>query len=259
MDYDLIVIGSGPGGYVAAIRAAQNGLKVACVDKRKELGGTCLNVGCIPSKALLHASEFYYQTLHEAGDLGILLGTPKIDFSKMMARKNEIVKGFNQGIAGLFKKNKVDFLVGTATFISPNAITIDGKEVTAQNFIIATGSEPTALPFAPFDEKQILSSTGALALDAIPKKMVVVGAGVIGVELGSVYSRLGAKVHFIEFLDRICPALDDTIGKAFQKLLEKQGLTFELSSKVTAIEKASSVKINYETKDGIKTQEADAV
>ena len=259
MDYDVIVIGSGPGGYVAAIKAAQNGLKTACVDKRKELGGTCLNVGCIPSKALLHASEFYHKTLHEASDLGIELGTPKIDFSKMMARKNEIVAGFNQGIAGLFKKNKIDPIVGTATFKDANTITANGKNYTAKNFIIATGSEPTELPFAPFDEKKILSSTGALALDAVPQKMIVVGAGVIGVELGSVYSRLGTEVHFIEFLDRICPALDDTIGKAFQKLLEKQGLTFELSAKVTAIEQTSGIKVTYETSEGSKSRDADTV
>ena len=256
MDYDVVVIGSGPGGYVAAIRAAQNGLKTACIDKRKELGGTCLNIGCIPSKALLHASEFYHKTLHDAKDLGIELGEPKINFKKMMERKSEIVKGFNQGIAGLFKKNGVIFIPGVAKFKDKNTLDVDGKAVSAKTIIIATGSEEAPLPFAPFDEKTIISSTGALALSEIPKKMVVVGAGVIGVELGSVYARLGTQVHFIEFADRICPALDKTIGKAFQKLLEKQGLVFSLSSKVTEIKNNT---VSYEEKGETKTSDGDVI
>lgn len=258
--YDVAVIGAGPGGYVAAIRAAQNGLKVVCIDKRTELGGTCLNVGCIPSKALLHASEFYHKMAHDAEKLGIIAKDVGFDFAKMMQRKTEIVQGFNQGIAHLFKKNKIDAVTGAASFKDQNTLIVDGKEIQAKNIIIATGSEPTELPFAPFDENRIISSTGALALETPPKKMIVVGAGVIGVELGSVYKRLGTEVKFIEFLDKICPALDDTIGKAFQKLLEKQGMMFTLSAKLTEAKiEGSTVNISYETKDGVSQDSADVV
>ncbi|MCB1106824.1 MAG: dihydrolipoyl dehydrogenase [Chlamydiia bacterium] len=230
--FDVIVIGSGPGGYVAAIRAAQLGLKTACVEKEKTLGGTCLNVGCIPSKCLLQSSEMYAQYLHEGKTHGIE-GNPTLNFPQMMKRKESVIAGFNTGIGALFKKNKVTSITGTATFKDPHTITVEGKEYSSKNFIIATGSEPTPLPFLPFDEKKVLSSTGALALKEVPKKMIVIGAGIIGVELGSVYSRLGTEVHFVEFLDKICPTLDSAISKALQETLTKQGLTFQLSSKVT--------------------------
>ena len=232
-EFDVIVIGAGPGGYVAAIRAAQLGLNVACIEKDAKLGGTCLNIGCIPSKCLLQSSEMYANLIHNGKTHGIE-ANPKIDFSKMMKRKEEVISGFNMGIEGLFKKNKVTKIIGAAEFKDPNTVSVNGDEFRAKNFIIATGSEPTPLPFLPFDEKKVLSSTGALALKKVPKDMIVVGAGIIGVELGSVYSRLGTKVHFVEFLDTICPTLDGAISKALKETLEKQGLTFQLSSKVEA-------------------------
>ncbi|MDN3508458.1 MAG: dihydrolipoyl dehydrogenase [Candidatus Neptunochlamydia sp.] len=238
-EFDLIVIGAGPGGYVAAIRAAQLGLKTACVEKEKVLGGTCLNIGCIPSKCLLQSSEMYVNILHHAKTHGIE-ASPTVNFSQMMKRKREVISGFNMGISALFKKNKVSSITGTATFKDPHTLTVDGTDYLAKNFILATGSEPTPLPFLPFDEETVLSSTGALALKEIPKKMIVVGAGIIGVELGSVYSRLGTEVHFVEFLDKICPTLDDAVSKALQKTLTKQGLTFQLSSKVAGAEVTKS-------------------
>jgi dihydrolipoamide dehydrogenase len=232
--YDVVVIGSGPGGYVAAIRAAQLGLKTACVEKSKELGGTCLNVGCIPSKALLHSTELY-QTLSKEGKThGIESGQISFNFGQMMTRKQSIVASFNEGIASLFKKNKIAQVLGQATLKNATTISIsDGSEITARYIILATGSEPIGLPFLPFDERKILSSTGALSLPQIPKKMLVVGAGIIGVELGSVYSRLGTQVAFVEFLDRICPTLDESLSKQLQKTLQAQGMQFQLSSKVT--------------------------
>jgi dihydrolipoamide dehydrogenase len=235
--FDVVVIGSGPGGYVAAIRAAQLGLKTACIEKETELGGTCLNVGCIPSKALLHSSEFYRKIQTEGKAHGIEASTVEFNFKQMMARKQTIVASFNAGIAGLFKKNKVTRVSGNAALQNSTTIAISGgttdQEITARNIILATGSAPIALPFLPFDEQRILSSTGALALKQIPQKMLVVGAGIIGVELGSVYSRLGTQVTFIEFLDRICPTLDESLSKELQRLLQTQGMQFNLSSKVT--------------------------
>ncbi len=229
--YDVIVIGSGPGGYVAAIRAAQLGLKVACVDKRKELGGTCLNIGCIPSKALLHSTEH-----------------PGTSFIEMMNRKTKIVTSFNDGIAALFQKNKITFIPGAATFISPTTIEVSGEKYEAKNFIIATGSEPTPLPFLPFDEKRIVSSTGALSLAKVPERLTIIGAGVIGVELGSVYARLGSKVTFLEFMDRICPTLDPSLSTELQKALTAQGMTFHLSTKVTGAD-ITSQEITLRTPD----------
>ena len=233
--FDVVVIGSGPGGYVAAIRAAQLGLNTACIEKDATLGGTCLNVGCIPSKSLLQSSELYSQILHHSKEHGIQ-ATAKLDFTQMMKRKDQVVAGFNQGIQGLFKKNKITHIKGKATFVSPTTVTAAGQEITSKNFILATGSEPTPLPFLPFDETQVLSSTGALAMQKIPKKMVVVGAGIIGVELGSVYSRLGTEVTFVEFLDRVCPTLDASLSKGLEQALTKQGMTFHLSTKVTSAE-----------------------
>lgn len=219
MEYDIAVIGSGPGGYVAAIRAAQLGLKVVCIDKRKELGGTCLNVGCIPSKALLHDSELSHPNL-----------------SQMMKRKNEVVKSFNAGIESLFKKNKIVFVAGNARLLDSHTIEVAGEKIDAKNIILATGSEPIALPFLPFNEKNILSSTGALSLETVPKSLIVIGAGVIGLELGSVYNRLGSQVTFVEFMDRIIPTFDESLCKEALKLFTKQGMHFHLSSKATGLE-----------------------
>lgn len=236
--FDVVVIGSGPGGYVAAIRAAQLGLKTACVEKMKGLGGTCLNVGCIPSKALLQSSELIWKIKNETRAHGIEVPRVDFNFKQMMSRKQTIVHGFNEGVAGLFRKNKVARYNGTATLVSPTQISVasgpTSQDLTAKYIILATGSEPIGLPFLPFDEKRILSSTGALALEQVPKKMIVIGAGIIGVEIGSVYSRLGTEVVFVEFLDRICPTLDLSLSKELQHALEAQGLKFNLSSKVTS-------------------------
>ncbi len=240
--FDVVVIGAGPGGYVAAIRAAQLGLKTACVEKRKTLGGTCLNVGCIPSKALLEISHKFHDANHQFEKLGIISSKPKIDVKKLLANKNEIVSGLTQGIAGLFKKNKVTSLEGAAKFLDKNTIEItknDGskEQVTAKNFIIATGSEVTKLPGVEIDEKVIVSSTGALDLETVPQKMIVIGAGVIGLEMASVWSRFGAEIEVVEYLDKITPAMDGEISRNFQKILEKQGFKFRLSTKVLSVKK----------------------
>lgn len=232
-EFDVVVIGSGPGGYVAAIKAAQLGLSVACIEKYPAFGGTCLNVGCIPSKALLHATEMFHKIKHKGKELGILAKELSYDFPLMMENKAKVVSSFNLGISSLFKKNKVTSFTGVASFVDPYTVEVEGKQIKGKNFILATGSKPTPLPFLPFDEKKILSSTGALSLQKPPKKMLVIGAGIIGVELGSVYARLGTEVVFLEFLDRICPTLDVEVSQSFQKLLEAQGLTFHLQSKVT--------------------------
>lgn len=237
--YDVAVIGAGPGGYVAAIRAAQLGLKTVCIEKGKTLGGTCLNVGCIPSKALLQSSEAYAFMEHSGQEHGLDCKGVKVDFKQMMSRKEGVVSGLVQGIAGLFQRNKVDRIEGTATFIGPNTLEVThGKKkeiIEAANFILATGSEAIELPFLPFDEKVIVSSTGALSLPKVPKKMVVIGAGVIGVELASVYSRLGAEVDIIEMLDSVCPGMDGAVSRGLGQILKKQGMTFHLS---TTVEKA---------------------
>jgi dihydrolipoamide dehydrogenase len=231
--FDVIVIGGGPGGYVAAIRAAQLGLKTACVEKRGTLGGTCLNVGCIPSKVLLESSEKFADASHEFSKHGIDVSGLKLNLSQMMARKTEVVGSFTKGIEGLFKKNKVTYLQGWGSVSGKNEVTVDGKKYATKNIILATGSDVVALPGITIDEKQIVSSTGALELSAVPKHLVVIGAGVIGLELGSVWSRLGAEVTVIEYLDRITPGIDAEVAKQFQKTLEKQGLKFELGKKVT--------------------------
>lgn len=258
--FDVLVIGSGPGGYVAAIRAAQLGLKTACVEKEK-LGGTCLNVGCIPSKALLHSSELYKMLKTQAKNHGIEIGNLSCNFSQMMLRKQKIVTSFNEGIAGLFKKNKVTHFFGKASLQSPTTVLVSNEkshqEISARNMILATGSEPIALPFLPFDERRILSSTGALNLQQIPKKIVVIGAGIIGVELGSVYCRLGSQVTFIEFLDRICPTLDESLSKELQRQLQVQGMQFHLSSKVTSAQ-INDQQITLKFMTGQSTLEANA-
>lgn len=234
--FDLVVIGGGPGGYVAAIRAAQLGMKVACVEKRGALGGTCLNVGCIPSKALLYSSELYEKALHEYENHGINFSKVEFDLAVMMKRKEEVTSGLNKGIEGLFKKNKVTYVKGFASFASANIIdvTLDGQtsQVVAKNIIIATGSEIMSLPGIEIDEKIIVSSTGALSLKSVPKKMLVIGGGYIGLEMGSVWRRLGAEVTVVEYLDRIVPAMDGEIAKQFHKALEKQGIKFLLGQKV---------------------------
>lgn len=238
LKFDLVVIGSGPGGYVAAIRAAQLGLKVACVEKEKTLGGTCLNVGCIPSKALLQSSE-HYEWLQQGSDLhGISCENVSLDFPKMMARKTQVVSGLVSGVDHLFKQNGVTSISGTARFVAEDRIQVNSEEIQAKNFILATGSEPIALPFLPFDEKIIVSSTGALSLPQIPQRLVVVGAGVIGVEIASVYRRLGSQVTIVEMLDHICPTVDSALSKGLLQVLKKQELTFKLSTKVASAQRA---------------------
>ncbi|GAB4233125.1 MAG: dihydrolipoyl dehydrogenase [Kiloniellaceae bacterium] len=236
--YDLVVIGGGPGGYVAAIRAAQLGMKTACVEGRGALGGTCLNVGCIPSKALLQSSEKYVDASKHFAEHGIKVDGLALDMAAMMDRKDKVVKGLTDGVAFLFKKNKVDYVKGWGSIPAVGSVKVkleDGGEETlsAKKILIATGSESTPLPGVETDEKQIVTSTGALALDKVPGKMVVIGAGVIGLEMGSVWSRLGAEVTVVEFLDRILPGMDGEIGKQTQRILGKQGLKFKLGTKVT--------------------------
>ena len=233
-NFDVIVIGSGPGGYVCAIRAAQLGLKVACVEKRATLGGTCLNIGCIPSKALLQSSENFHQAAHAFADHGISLGEVKLDLARMQARKGEVVGANTKGVEFLFKKNKITWIKGEAKFTSPTEIDVAGTAYTAKHFVIATGSDSVPLKGVEVDEKRIVTSTGALELDQVPGHLVVIGAGVIGLELGSVWRRLGAEVTVIEFLDRITPGLDNEVSKAFQTTLTKQGFKFKLGHKVTA-------------------------
>lgn len=232
--YDLIVIGAGPGGYVAAIRAAQLGMKVACVEKREKLGGTCLNIGCIPSKALLHASEKYDSAQHHFKDLGIQLSGVKLDLKGMMGHKDKVVAANTGGIEFLFKKNKIDWLKGEGKVLGAGRVSVAGKEYGTKNVIIATGSDVVSLPGITIDEKQIVSSTGAIALEKVPESLIVIGGGVIGLELGSVWSRLGAKVTVIEYLDRILPGMDGEVAKEAQKILTKQGLAFKLGAKVTS-------------------------
>ncbi|MFN3172161.1 MAG: dihydrolipoyl dehydrogenase [Hyphomicrobiales bacterium] len=242
--YDLIVIGTGPGGYVCAIRAAQLGMKVAVVEKRPAHGGTCLNIGCIPSKALLHASEVFEEAGHTFDTLGIKVTKPKLELAKMMGFKDDVVKDNVNGVAYLFKKNKITDYIGTGTITAPGKVTVkaeDGKttDLEAKNIVIATGSDSASIPGVAIDidEKTVVSSTGALELDKVPGHMVVVGGGVIGLELGSVWRRLGAKVTVVEFLDHILGAMDLDTSKQFLRILKKQGMDFMLSSKVTAVEK----------------------
>src|SRR5262245_20084422 len=241
MAYDLVVIGSGPGGYVCAIRAAQLGLKTAVVEKDNTFGGTCLNVGCIPSKALLHASELYEDAGHSFAKMGIGVGKPKLDLSAMMKYKDEGVDSNVKGIAFLFKKNKVDSFRGVGRIAAPGKVEVncaDGKAQTldAKAIVIATGSDVARLTGIEIDEKRIVSSTGGLVLEKVPQRLLVLGAGVIGLELGSVWRRLGSQVTVVEFLDRILPGIDNEVCRQFQRLMEKQGITFRLSSKVTAVD-----------------------
>jgi dihydrolipoamide dehydrogenase len=242
--YDLIVIGSGPGGYVAAIRAAQLGFHVACIEKESTLGGTCLNVGCIPSKTLLQSTEYYTKMDKHRESYGITFDNLGFDFSQMMDRKNSVVSSLTTGISGLFKKNKIESIQGTGRLVSPHQVEVThGKEkqvLEATHIMLATGSEPIQLPFLPFDEKTIVSSTGALSLTKVPRKLIVIGAGVIGVELASVYSRLGSEVVVVEMLDFICPTLDSAMSKMLLQILKKQGMTFHLGMQVTGVERKGS-------------------
>jgi dihydrolipoamide dehydrogenase len=244
MAHDVIVIGSGPAGYVCAIRAAQLGMKVAVVEKNKTLGGTCLNIGCIPSKALLYASEMFEEAVHKLAPLGIVVGPPKLDMSALMKHKDDTVAANVNGVAFLFKKNKIDWVVGEGRIVAPGRVVVKAgdKETTleAKNIVIATGSEVARLPGVEIDEKTIVSSTGALAFAKPPAKLLVVGAGVIGLELGSVWGRLGSQVTVVEFLDRILPGMDGEVAKQFQRMLEKQGLEFHLSHKVASVAKTAS-------------------
>ncbi len=230
--YDLAVIGAGPGGYVAAIRAAQLGLKTVCIDARETLGGTCLNVGCIPSKVLLQSTMHYEFLQKHARNHGIEGDNVSIDFDRLMARKDEVVKSLVTGVTSLFERHGVVWVRGTAKFKSPHELLVDSETIQAQNILIATGSEPVALPFLPFDEKYIVSSTGILSLIKIPKRLLVIGAGVIGVELASVYRRLGTEVTVLEMSEQICPTMDLAISKTLQKSLKKQGIAFHLGLKV---------------------------
>jgi dihydrolipoamide dehydrogenase len=256
MDYNVAVIGSGPGGYVAAIRCAQLGFKTAIIEKYNTLGGTCLNVGCIPSKAMLDSSEHFHNAAHTFKEHGVEINTPKANLGQMILRKAGVVKANVDGVAFLMKKNKVDVHTGVGSFIDKNTIRItasDGKEkkITAEKIIIATGSKPTPLPFAPFDKKRIISSTEALELKEIPKHLIVIGGGVIGMELGSVYARIGSKVTVVEFLDSLIPTMDGTLGKELLKVAKKLGMEVYLGHKVTSLEsKGKEVLLKAADKGG---------
>ena len=260
--YDLIVIGAGPGGYVCAIRAAQLGMKVACVESRATLGGTCLNVGCIPSKALLQSSEEYHKATHALADHGIKVGAVELDLARMQARKGEVVGANVKGVEFLFRKNKIAWLKGTGRILGPGKVDVAGTEYATKHIVIATGSESTPLRGIEVDETRIVTSTGGLELNAVPGHLVVIGAGVIGLELGSVWRRLGAEVTVIEFLDRIVPSMDAEVATAFQRILTRQGLKFRLGSKVTqAVREKDGVTLSAEPAQGgaAQTLRADIV
>jgi len=267
MPYDLIVIGTGPGGYVCAIRAAQLGLKTTVVEKRATFGGTCLNVGCIPSKAMLHASELYEEAGHSFAQMGIKVGKPSVDLAALLNYKEQNVDSNVKGVAFLFKKNKIDAYHGAGRVVALGKVEVkgaDGKIQTleAKNIVIATGSDVARLDGIDTDEKRIVSSTGALELAKVPQKLLVVGAGIIGLELGSVWRRLGAEVTIVEFLDHILPGIDSEVARQFHRLLQKQGIAFKLSSKVSAIDSSGKVlKVKVEPAAGgtVETLEADVV
>ena len=264
MAYDLIVIGTGPGGYVCAIKAAQLGLSVAVVEKRASHGGTCLNIGCIPSKALLHASEAFEHAGHGLARLGVKVGKPKLDLKAMHGHKDDVVKANVDGVGFLFKKNKIDAFHGTGRIAGPGKVEVTGEDgavqtLEAKSIVIATGSDSAPLPGVAIDEKTVVTSTGALDLAKVPGKLLVVGAGVIGLELGSVWRRLGAEVMVVEFLDRILPGTDNDIAKQFQRMLGKQGISFRLGSKVTGVEKAKAgLKVSVEPAKGGEAEVLDA-
>jgi dihydrolipoamide dehydrogenase len=256
MPYDLIVIGTGPGGYVCAIRAAQLGLKTAVVEKNPTFGGTCLNVGCIPSKAMLHASELYEEAGHSFAQMGIKVGKPSVDLAALLKYKNQNVEANVKGVEFLFKKNKIDAFRGAGRIVAPGKVEVKAADGAAQtletkNIVIATGSDVARLNGIDIDEKRVVSSTGALDLGKVPQKLLVVGAGIIGVELGSVWRRLGAQVMIVEFLDHVLPGIDGEVARQFHRLMQKQGLAFKLSSKVTAVDASGKVlKVKVEPAAG---------
>jgi dihydrolipoamide dehydrogenase len=265
--YDLVVIGTGPGGYVCAVRAAQLGMKVAVVEKNPTLGGTCLNVGCMPSKALLHASEMFEEAAHSFAKMGVSVSAPKLDLPAMMNFKQQGIDGNVKGVEFLMKKNKIDVIHGTGKILGAGKVEVagaDGKTQTVdtKNIVIATGSDIARLKGIEIDEKRIVSSTGALSLDKVPGKLLIVGAGVIGLELGSVWHRLGAEVTVVEFLDRILPGMDGEVARQFQRLLEKQGFKFKLGAKVTGVDTSGkALKVSVEPAAGgpVETVDADVV
>jgi len=263
--YDLVVIGGGPGGYVAAIRAAQLGMKTACVEMRGALGGTCLNVGCIPSKHMLHASHAFEEANHSFAKIGVKVSGVKLDLKQMLASKDEVVSSLTQGIEFLFKKNKIDYVKGKGRIAGKGKVAVEPSDggkattLTTKNILIATGSETTPLPGIEIDEKKIVTSTGALELKKVPKKLVVIGGGVIGLEMGVVWRRLGAEVEVVEFLDRILPTMDGEVSKQMQRILKKSGFSFRLSTKVTGAKATrSGVKLTVEPAKGGDAETIDA-
>ena len=263
--YDLVVIGTGPGGYVCAVRAAQLGMKVAVVEKEATLGGTCLNVGCMPSKALLHASEMFEEAGHSFAKMGVSVPAPKLDLPSMMNFKQQGIDGNVKGVEFLMKKNKIDVVSGTGKVLGTGKVEVTGSKtqtLETKNIVIATGSDIARLKGIEIDEKRIVSSTGALSLDKVPGKLLIVGAGVIGLELGSVWQRLGAEVTVVEFLDRILPGMDGEVAKQFQRILERQGFKFKLGAKVTGVDtsgKTLSAKVEPAAGGAAETLEADVV
>lgn len=264
--YDLVVIGTGPGGYVCAIRAAQLGMKVAVVEKNATLGGTCLNVGCMPSKALLHASEMFEEAAHSFARMGVAVSAPKLDLPAMMEFKQQGIDGNVKGVDFLMKKNKIDVFSGLGRILGTGQVEVSGnggtQRLETKNIVIATGSDIAPLKGIQIDEKRVVSSTGALSLDKVPERLLIIGAGVIGLELGSVWNRLGAKVTVVEFLDRILPGMDGEIAKQFQRILERQGFAFKLAAKVTAIDtsgKTLAAKVEPAAGGPAETLQADVV
>ncbi|MBK5928163.1 dihydrolipoyl dehydrogenase [Rhodobaculum claviforme] len=260
--YDVIFIGSGPGGYVGAIRAAQLGLRTACVEGRETLGGTCLNVGCIPSKALLHATHMLHEAEHNFAEMGLGGGKPKVDWGKMQSYKDDVIAQNTKGIEFLFKKNKVDWIKGWASIPAPGKVKVGDDVHEARAIVIASGSESASLPGVEVDEKVVVTSTGALELGRIPKRLAVIGGGVIGLEMGSVYARLGAQVTVLEYLDRLIPGNDMEVARTFQRILKKQGMEFILGAAVQGVEATrTKAKVSYTLKkdDSAQTLEADVV
>ncbi|MEH6410386.1 MAG: FAD-dependent oxidoreductase, partial [Hyphomonas sp.] len=262
--YDVVIIGGGPGGYNCAIRAGQLGLKVACIEMRDTLGGTCLNIGCIPSKALLHASQMYASAQNDFAGMGIKVGKLELDLPTMMAQKAEAVEGLTKGVEFLLKKNKADHIRGKGRIIGKGKVEVtdaEGKKTVLEtkNIVIATGSEPTSLPGIEIDEERVVTNTGALSLTSVPKRLILIGAGVIGLEMGSVWARLGSEVTVIEYLDRILPPADAEVAKEAQRTFKKQGLDFRLGMKVTGVEKLKSkLKLSMEPAKGGETETLDA-